>query len=74
MADSSRLSANMEVVLDGLCKELPHGGDHEYRKFIAERLKESVASGKTNLRDLYAAAHSAERDFRAAKALDVYIG
>jgi hypothetical protein len=64
VADRSRVDANMEVVLEDHCRALPHGGDHEYRKFIAERLKQCVASGKTTLGDLEAAARRAETEFR----------
>jgi hypothetical protein len=31
-----RVQANMDVVLEEVCAELPKGGDHESRKFIAE--------------------------------------
>jgi hypothetical protein len=35
---SERTQANMDVVLEEVCAELPNGGDHESRKFIAEQL------------------------------------
>jgi len=47
-----RALANMDVVLDEICRELPHGGDHESRKFIAEQLMNAARDGKTNLGDL----------------------
>ena len=47
-----RALANMDVVLDEVCGQLPNGGDHESRKFIAEQLMRAVRDGKTNLGDL----------------------
>lgn len=42
----------MDVVLDEICSELPHGGDHESRKAIAEELLQAARAGKTSLREL----------------------
>ena len=42
----------MDVVLDEICSELPHGGDHESRKAIAEELLQAARGGKTTLREL----------------------
>ena len=47
-----RTRANMDVVLDEICAELPHGGDHESRKFIAEQLMQAARDGKTTLSEL----------------------
>ena len=47
-----RTQANMDVVLNKICGELPHGGDHESRKFIAEQLMQAARSGKKTLVDL----------------------
>lgn len=47
-----RTQANMDVVLDEVCAELPHGGDHENRKYIAEQLIEAARDGKTSLGEL----------------------
>lgn len=47
-----RIQANMDVVLDEICGELPHGGDHESRKAIAEQLMQAARGGKTGLREL----------------------
>jgi hypothetical protein len=41
-----RTLANMDVVLDEICRELPNGGDHESRKFIAGPDKGKVVSFK----------------------------
>jgi hypothetical protein len=47
-----RTLANMDVVLDEICCELPNGGDHECRKFIAEQLMKAARDGKITLGDL----------------------
>ena len=47
-----RTQANMDVVLDEICGELPRGGDHESPKAIAEQLVQAVRGGKTGLREL----------------------
>lgn len=53
MADfPERVQANMDVVLDQVCAELPNGGDHESRKFVAEQLMEAARAGKTTLGEL----------------------
>ncbi len=47
-----RTQANMDVALNKICGELPHGGDHESRKFIAEQLIHAARAGKTTLTEL----------------------
>jgi hypothetical protein len=47
-----RTQANMDVVLDEVCAELPSGGDHESRKYIAEQLMQAARAGKGSLREL----------------------
>lgn len=44
--------ANMDTVLADICSELPHGGNHEIRKFIAEQLIEAAREGKTGFEEL----------------------
>jgi hypothetical protein len=44
---NERTQPNMDVVLEEICTEFPHGGDHESRKFIAEQLN---APGVAELR------------------------
>ncbi|UQR62372.1 hypothetical protein LRP30_37385 [Bradyrhizobium sp. C-145] len=44
-----RTMANLDVVLDEVCRSLPHGGDHELRKQIAEKLLESAKNGNRTL-------------------------
>lgn len=54
-----RVQADMNVVLAEVCAELPHGGDHESRKFVAERLIEAARAGGTTLTELTAAGRRA---------------
>jgi hypothetical protein len=54
-----RVQANMDVVLEEVCAELPNGGDHESRKFIAEQLIQCARSGKSTLGYLIYAARRA---------------
>ena len=56
---NSRVRANMDVVLEPVCAELPHGGDHESRKYIAEQLIEAAETGHGTLGDLTAVARRA---------------
>ena len=49
---SERTRANMDVVLEETCRQLPHGGDHDSRRFIAERLIKAVEDGHTTLGEL----------------------
>jgi hypothetical protein len=47
-----RITANMDVVLEEVCRSLPHGGDHESRKHIARRLMQSAKKGNVTLESL----------------------
>lgn len=47
-----RAKANLDVVLEEVCRSLPHGGDHEPRKRIAEKLFDSGISGNRTLAGL----------------------
>lgn len=59
---SERTKANMDVVLEQTCRQLPNGGDHDSRKFIAERLIEAAAAGHTTLGELGIVARRALAD------------
>ena len=54
-----RITANMDVVLEEVCRSLPHGGDHESRKHIARRLMQSAKEGNVTLEGLRPVAHRA---------------
>jgi hypothetical protein len=44
-----RTTANMEVVLEEVCRGFPHGGDHERRKHVAHKLMRSAKKGNVTL-------------------------
>jgi hypothetical protein len=44
-----RTAANMDVVIEQVCRNLPHGGDHESRKYIAQKLMQSAKKGNVTL-------------------------
>jgi hypothetical protein len=54
-----RTAANMDVILDEVCNDLPHGGDHESRKHIAQRLLQSAKKGNVTLEGLRTVANHA---------------
>jgi hypothetical protein len=56
---SDRTLANLDVVLEEACRGLRHGGDHETRKKIAQKLIEAVMAGKTTLSALKDVARAA---------------
>jgi hypothetical protein len=56
---AERVQANMDMVLDQVCAELPNGGDHETRRSIAEQLIEAARAGKTTLGELTTAGRRA---------------
>jgi hypothetical protein len=60
-------TTNMEVALDKVCEPFPHGGDHELRKYIAQRLIQSASEGNTTLGGLTMAAHSALLELSARR-------
>jgi hypothetical protein len=59
---NQRAQADIDVVLELVCRVLPHGGRHEERKYIAERLIKCAGSGRTMLGDLQIVARRALLD------------
>lgn len=57
-----RTIANLDIVLEEACRIFPHGGDHERRRYIAQKLKLSARKGNTTLGGLRAVAHSALKE------------
>ncbi len=49
---NAHIRSHMEMVLEEVCNELPHGGDQETRKYVSERLIDAAQSGKTCRDDL----------------------
>lgn len=55
-----RTAANLDVVLDDVCRDLPNsGGDHKTRKFVAIHLVRAAQRGKKTLGALEAVARQA---------------
>jgi len=51
--------ARMDVALEDACREFPHGGDHELRKRVAQKLLLSARKGNTTLDGLSVVARRA---------------
>lgn len=51
--------ANLDIVLEDVCRSLPHGGDHELRRQIAEKLLDSAIAGNKTLAGLTEVAKAA---------------
>lgn len=59
--------ANMEAALEKACRGFAHGGDHDSRKYIAQKLKLSAKRGNTTLGGLSTVAHTALQDLSKQK-------
>lgn len=57
-----RTLANMDFVLEETCRVFPNGGDHDRRRYIAQKLKLSAKKGNTTLGGLRSVAHSALKE------------
>jgi hypothetical protein len=57
-----RTRANLDVALEEVCRELPHGGDHALRKKIAMRLLQSARKGNISISGLSTVAQTAMAD------------
>jgi hypothetical protein len=63
-----RTTANMDVVLNSICRDLPNsGGDHASRKFIAKKLVRAARRGERSLGTLEAVARRALQKLSAGK-------
>lgn len=62
-----RTAANMDVVLEEVFKGSPHGGDHERRKHVAQKLMQSAKKGNGTLEELRAVARSALQHLSSRK-------
>jgi hypothetical protein len=65
-----RTKANLDVVLEEACSNLPHGGAHEYRKFVARKLVANARKGNTSLEGLSAVARKAVGEQAATNAVN----
>jgi hypothetical protein len=50
-------------VLEEACRNLPHGGDHESRKYVAKKLMQSAKKGNVTLEGLRPIASRALSEF-----------
>jgi hypothetical protein len=57
-----RTKANLDVVLEEVCRPLPHGGDHQLRKAIANKLLEAAMNGNRTIGALTEVARAALAD------------
>ena len=57
----------MDLVLEETCRVFPNGGDHERRRYIAQKLKLSAKKGNTTLDGLRSVANSALQELTKQK-------
>ena len=62
-----RTQANMDVVLEEVCRVLPNGGDHETRKRIAKKLIQAAKRRNVTLDGLRNIARAALQELSARK-------
>jgi hypothetical protein len=61
-----RTIANMDLALEQACRIFPYGGDHELRRYVAEKLKASARKGNTTFDGLIAVATAAVEEMSQA--------
>ena len=54
-----RTIAKMDLALEEACRVFPHGGDHERRRYVAQKLKLNARKGNTTLDGLTVVANLA---------------
>jgi hypothetical protein len=64
-----RTKANLDVVLEEACSNLPQGGAHEYRKFVTRKFVANARKGNTSLMGPAAVAHKAVVEQAATNAV-----
>ncbi|UFW50407.1 MULTISPECIES: hypothetical protein [Bradyrhizobium] len=57
-----RTKAALDAALEGARRDLPHGGDHIFRKAIAQKLIHSARKGNTTIEGLMIVARNAIRE------------
>jgi hypothetical protein len=60
---STGFKMRLEYVLDQICAETRHGGSHEMRRFVAEKLMAAAESGERSLDRLREVARRALASF-----------
>ena len=61
-----RTIANMDLALEQACRIFPHGGDHELRRHVAEKLKLSARKGNATFEGLIVVATAAVEELSQA--------
>jgi hypothetical protein len=64
------LRARLDAILDQACSSLVNGGDHDTRKYVAERLAEAARNGITHLEELSVVARRALLEISKRKAVE----
>lgn len=60
---NDRTMARLELALEAACRSMPHGGDHDTRKQVAERLLDcALVDGKHRFDELERVARTALAD------------
>jgi len=62
-----RAIANMDLALEQVCRVFPHGGDHEQRKYVTQKMILSAFSGNTTFDGLSEVASHAVEELSKAK-------
>jgi hypothetical protein len=68
-----RVTARMELALDEAFEGVPHGGDHESRKYVVEMLLESAGKGNATLDELRAVGRDAFQRLSARGQADLSV-
>ena len=53
---------HLDMVLEDVCRSLPHGGDHLIRKKVAQKLLSSARKGNVSVDELVPVAQDALRE------------
>jgi len=53
---------HLDMVLEDVCRSLPHGGDHMTRKKVAQKLMSRARKGNVSVDDLVPVAQDALRE------------
>jgi hypothetical protein len=61
---STGFKTRLEYILDLICAETMHGGSHEMRRFVAEKLMAAAEAGERSLDRLTEVARLALASFR----------
>jgi hypothetical protein len=64
----NRTIVNMDLALEQACRIFPHGGDHERRRYVAQKLKLSARKGNITLEGLTIVANLAVEELKANSA------